>query len=70
MVAVPTAWPSTENATLLTPTLSVALAVIATEPDSGAPLAGAVIDTFGGVVSTGAVLPKSKRNISLPFALP
>ena len=43
--------PSTQNSTRLTPTLSLADAVTDTTPDTSAPLAGAVTDTTGTVVS-------------------
>src|SRR5690349_16973269 len=43
--------PSSLNCTPATPTLSLALAVIDTTPDTVALFAGAVIDTVGGVVS-------------------
>ena len=49
--AVPRFVPSTWNCTLATPTLSLALAETVTVPATVAPLAGAVIDTVGGVVS-------------------
>ena len=44
--------PSRRNCTLVTPTLSAAVALTATlAPDTVAPAAGAVTDTVGGVVS-------------------
>src|SRR5438876_4633650 len=43
--------PSSLNCTPTTPTLSVAFAETVTAPDTVAPVAGAVIDTAGGVVS-------------------
>ncbi len=43
--------PSSWNCTLATPTLSLAFAVTETVPLTVAPLAGAVIETVGGVVS-------------------
>jgi hypothetical protein len=48
--------PSSWNWTLATPTLSVALADTLTVPDTLAPLAGAVMEMVGGVVSGDAVL--------------
>src|SRR5262245_60620232 len=45
--------PSTRNCTTLTLVLSLAVAESVTEPDSVAPLAGAVTLTVGGVVSIG-----------------
>jgi len=47
--------PSSWNCTLATPTLSEAVAVTLTVPETVAAFAGAVMDTVGGVVS-GAVL--------------
>src|SRR5207248_381193 len=44
--------PSSKNCTPTTPTLSVALAPTVTAPDPDAPLAGAVMETVGGVLST------------------
>ena len=49
--SVPTSVPSTRNSTLLTPTLSEAVAASATLPETVAPDAGAVIATLGAVVS-------------------
>ena len=46
---------STLKRTPATPTLSDALAVIVTLPDTTAPAAGAVIETVGAVVSAGPV---------------
>ena len=48
---LPALAPSSWNCTLATPTLSEAVAVTLTVPDTVAPLAGAVIDTVGAVVS-------------------
>ena len=50
-MSVASCTPSTENSTLATPTLSLALAVTETLPDTVAPAVGAVTDTVGGVVS-------------------
>ena len=44
--------PSTRSCTCVTPTLSVALPVICTVPETVAPAAGEAMDTLGGVVST------------------
>ena len=49
--ADPTLAPSTRNCTLCTPTLSEAVAVTVTVPRRSRPAAGALIDTFGAVVS-------------------
>src|SRR5918996_4267436 len=51
VLSVPSGCPSTKNSTAVTPTLSVALALTMTVPDTSAPLAGSVIATLGGVVS-------------------
>jgi hypothetical protein len=51
LTAAPRFVPSTWNCTLATPTLSLAFAETVTVPVTVAPLAGAVIDTVGGVVS-------------------
>ena len=51
--SAPRFWPSSLNWTPLTPTLSEAVAFTATVPDTVAPAAGAVIETFGAVVSGG-----------------
>ena len=45
--------PSTLNSTRVTPTLSEAVAAMATEPETVAPVAGEVIETDGFVVSAG-----------------
>src|SRR5213594_3775833 len=55
VISAPRLAPSSLNWTPTTPTLSVALAETEIVPETVAPLAGAVIDTVGGVVS-GAVL--------------
>src|SRR5205823_9326691 len=49
--SVPRLAPSSLNWTPATPTLSEALAVTLVVPETGAPLAGAVMLTVGGVVS-------------------
>ncbi len=51
MVSVHFSTPSTKNSTRLTPTLSLAVAVIVYVPETVAPSAGAVSVTAGGVVS-------------------
>jgi len=48
---LPTLAPSTRNCTLATPTLSEALAETETAPETVAALAGAEMETVGGVVS-------------------
>ena len=50
--------PSSRNCTPATPTLSAALAVTVTDPDTVAPAAGPVIDTVGGVTSGGVSVVK------------
>src|SRR5436190_1978454 len=54
-LAVPVAWlhppPSTEMRTLATPTLSVALPVTLTVPDTVTPGCGEAMETFGAVAS-------------------
>ena len=53
--SAPRAAPSSRNCTPATPTLSLAVAeTVTAEPETVAPLAGAVIETVGGVVSDGA----------------
>jgi hypothetical protein len=49
--AAPRFAPFSLNCTAVTPTLSLAVALTVTVPDTVAPLAGAVTDTVGGVVS-------------------
>src|SRR5947199_384278 len=49
--------PSSLNCTPATPTLSLAVALTATEPTIVAPPAGAVMETVGGVVSGGVPPP-------------
>ena len=56
MSSAPVAAPFTRNWTPATPTLSEAVALSVTVPETVVPAAGAVIDTVGGVVSGGAVL--------------
>ena len=51
VTAEPTLPPSTVNWTLATATLSDAFADSVTVPETVAPLAGAVMDTVGGVLS-------------------
>ena len=51
VTSLPTFTPSTLNWTPATPTLSVAFAVIVTDPEIFDPVDGAVTDTVGGVVS-------------------
>ena len=51
MGSVPKSTPSTLIVTEVTPTLSVAEAVILTVPETVAPFVGAVRETVGGVVS-------------------
>jgi hypothetical protein len=58
-MAVPVLALSTLNCTLPTATLSVALAVRVTVPESVALAAGEVIETVGGVVSAGVGQLKS-----------
>src|SRR5213594_2095020 len=53
VISAPRLAPSSLNWTPTTPTLSVALAETVSVPDTVAPLAGAVIETVGGVVSDG-----------------
>src|SRR5689334_8527252 len=50
-VSVDCSTPSRRNSTLVTPTLSLALAVTLTVADTVAPFAGAVIEAVGAVVS-------------------
>ena len=47
----PRSAPSSRNCTLATPTLSLAVAITVTEPDTVDPPAGAEIATLGAVVS-------------------
>ena len=63
----PRSTPSSRNCTLETPTLSVAVAVTVTEPDTVDPPAGAEIATFGEVVS--ALLTVTATSADT-FALP
>src|SRR5439155_327802 len=51
--SVPSAAPSSKNCTPATPTLSAALAVTVSVPETVAPLAGELMLTVGGVVSGG-----------------
>src|SRR5688572_11478854 len=51
VVSVDFSTPSSQNSTLVTPTMSEALAVTLTVPDTVAPFAGAVIDVDGACVS-------------------
>ncbi len=50
---------SSRYCTPATPTLSAAFTVTLTVPVTVAPLAGAVIDTVGGVVSCGGAIPRA-----------
>ena len=63
--AVPKLAPSNWNCTLATPTLSDALAVTETAPETVAPFAGPVTDTVGGVVSGGGVVLSTVNIIPL-----
>src|SRR5207249_12302922 len=54
--SAPRLFPSNLNCTPATPTLSEALADTVTVPETVDPLAGAVMDTVGGVVSAAVVL--------------
>ena len=54
LLSVPTRVPSAQNSTLVTPTLSEAVAASGTLPETVAPSAGEVIETVGAVVSGGA----------------
>jgi hypothetical protein len=63
VTAEPVFVPSTVNRTLATATLSDAFAESVTVPDTVAPLAGAVIDTVGGVLSVVFVVP----NVAVPL---
>lgn len=67
-MAAPTLIPSTLNWTEATATLSEALALKVTEPETVALLAGAVRDTVGGVVSGGAwVVAEAEEDWALLF---
>jgi hypothetical protein len=64
--------PSSLNSTTATPTLSEAVAETVTAvPETVAPLAGAVRETVGGVVSEGAVPPSLmiRATDGMPFPL-
>jgi hypothetical protein len=70
VTGVPRLAPSRVNCTLLTPTLSVALAVTDTPPVRVAPVEGAVIDTVGGWVSMTVVPPTYADIGELAYAAP
>ncbi len=53
---MPVSCPSTYNSTFVTPTLSRALHVTDTFPDTVALLAGELMETVGGTVSAAALL--------------
>ena len=55
VTSAPSDAPSSRNWTPATPTLSLALAETVTVPDTVAPLAGAVMETVGGVISGAAL---------------
>src|SRR6266436_2656665 len=71
--SAPSAAPSSRNCTPATPTLSEAVAVTVTTPDTVAPELGAVMLTVGGVVSGGdppaAVLNATSCMIQNPAPL-
>ena len=50
-------WPSSQNSTLATPVLSLALAETGMEPETVAPGPGEVMATVGGVVAGGVPPP-------------
>ena len=63
--------PSRRNCTPATPTLSDALAVTFTEPDTVAPAAGAVRATVGGVLSgAGGLATEKLARVSEVVAFP
>src|SRR5439155_27373878 len=67
--SAPRAAPSRKNWTPATPTLSEAVAVTATGPETVAPLAGAVMLTVGGVVSALATVTVTAADVvALPAA--
>src|SRR3989475_595016 len=65
VTSAPRLAPSSMNCTPTTPTLSVALAEIVTVPATVAPLAGAVIETVGGVLLTVTVTRTEERVVGL-----
>jgi hypothetical protein len=67
-MAAPVLAPSTLNCTLATATLSLALAVTLTVPESVAFATGEVIETVGGVVSLGVEQAKSPLTAELFWA--
>src|SRR5438477_583236 len=67
--SAPRAAPSRKNWTPATPTLSAAVAVTDTGPETVAPLAGAVMLTLGGVVSALATVTLTAADVvGLPAA--
>src|SRR5207249_1444311 len=68
VTSAPRLAPSSLNCTPATPTLSLALAVTGTVPETVAPAAGEVIDTEGGVVSFDTVTVTPAEVVTLPAA--
>ncbi len=67
--AVPRSAPSRRNCTEVTLRLSEALAVTLTVPESVAPVAGAVSETLGAVVSAATVAaPSIEAGLAFPAA--
>ena len=70
VLADPKFEPSTKNCTLVTPTLSEALALRVVTPETVAPLDGAVMATVGGVVSPEVVLLTVTVTLALVAVFP
>ena len=68
VTSAPNAAPSSSNCTPTTPTLSLAPANTLTVPETVAPLAGAVIETAGGVVSLKTVTLTTALVVRFPAA--
>src|SRR5439155_27238 len=66
--SAPRAAPSRKNWTPATPTLSEAVAVTATGPETVAPLAGAVMLMVGGVVSAFATVTVTAAGVGVVAA--
>ena len=68
MSSAPSGAPSSRNCTPTTRTLSLALADTVTAADTVAPLAGAAMETVGGVVSLETVTVAAALVVRLPAA--
>jgi hypothetical protein len=68
VTSAPSGAPSKRKPTATTPTLSLAVADTVTVPDSVAPVAGAVIETVGGVVSLNTVMLTAALVVIFPAA--